>query len=349
LYVAYYVGMGAFLPYFSLCLRSLGLNDEQLGSSQLLGALVAGPATILWARLGRQMGSATGALKVCALVSLPLVLLPLATGAGEIAILLLVHGMSVGAMMGSLDTAVLAWARTDPGASFSRLRMFGSVGFVASAAALGFILQAFPDHARAIVLSVLLSSVAVCATMAGLLPRTPDTGAAERPGELLGLLKDKRLLLALVIFTIHSAGCIPYYRLFGVFLAERSLPVNLAGIAMSLGVVAEAGGFLLLPRLLRRWPRSILLLISFGLTAARWLAIYFIQAPHSLVLIQVLQGATFPFFWGTAVQLIARLVPARLRGTTQGVMAALVFSGGDALGLARIDHRPRGNCDRVFF
>lgn len=337
LYLAYHAIGGAFLPYFSVYLRTLGLDDRRIGATQVLGALAGGPAAVLWARLGREAGSASAPVKLAVLAASPLLLLPWVSSTTGLTLLLLVDGLSLGAMMSLIDTTTTLWARANPGASYSRIRMFGSFGFVAAALTVGWLLDTQnPEQVRTVVLGAILGGLGLTAVTSLSLPRVADPAVASKKGEARELLKDKRLLLLVFAFTLHSASCIPYSRLFGLYVSERGLSMSLTGIATAVGVISEGLGFWMLPSVLKRWRRTVVLLFSFGVTALRWLVLGATDSPWLVVGLQVLHGATFGLFWGTALQLCARLVPARLRSTAVAVLGAFVFAVGDAVGLGLV-------------
>ncbi|HZH03171.1 MAG TPA: MFS transporter [Myxococcaceae bacterium] len=335
LYFLYHFGFATLLCYFALYLRELGFHDSEVSFSQVVGVLLGGPAGIAWSVWGGHRAGPDKALRGAAAVSLLLTFLPLARTPLSVAAALVLYGFSFGAMLPLIEAVVLAYIRQQGRGSFSRYRMFAAIGFASGALVIGGLLARLgPGAAQWVVPLAFTASVVGTAAVALTLPALPGAGTGSRfvgPWKLLG---DRRIGVALVAFALHQASCVPYYRLFGMFVADRALPPTVTGIATSVGVVAEVVAYALLPRLRVYLSRSVLLAGAFALTAFRWFALSRAGTVWEVVALQLLQGATFAVFWGNAVQLFVRLVPSRMRSGGQALLSAVVFAGGDALGLS---------------
>ena len=65
----------------------------------------------------------------------------------------------------------------------------------------------------------------------------------------------------------------PYYTFFTIYLEKFGYSRTLIGQLWALGVMAEIGVFLLMPRLLSRFGARHLLLVPVALTTLRWIMI----------------------------------------------------------------------------
>lgn len=334
-YFLYYGTVGTNLPYFAAYLRGLGYTGEQIGTVQMLPSLAAPAVAISWASWADRTGSPARALRRAALVAvsaaalLPFVRSPVAIGA-----VLLLQALGERAVVPLVDSVSLEWSRARPGTSYTGLRLFGSLGFVAIALAVGSALAARGERPGDVLVPATVAlGVAGYALVARTIPAAPAHPGA-RPGlrDLGQLARDPRLLLFLGACALHWAACAPYHLFFGVLVRDRGLPSGVTGLGMGAGVAAEIAALLLFPRLARGLSLRRLLAVAFLGSAVRWVLVSRAEAAGALVALQLLHGLTFGLFWGTAMDAMAAFVPGRLRATGQALFAATVFGAGNALG-----------------
>jgi PPP family 3-phenylpropionic acid transporter len=334
-YFLYYGYVGTYLPYFAPYLRGLGWTGEQIGTVQMLPPLVAPAVAIAWATIADRHRSPAWALRRAALVAAcASLLLPFARTPLALAAVILAQALGERAVVPLLDSVTLEWSRTRPATSYTRVRLFGSIGFVALAIVGGRALAARGDRpGDALVPLLVAACVAGYALVVQTVPAPPAVGGA-RPGarDLARLLGDRRLLAFLGACALHWAACGPYHLFFGVLVRDRGLASTVTGLGMAAGVVAEIAVLLLFPRLERRASTRTLLAVAFLGSALRWVLLSRAESAAAIVLLQLLHGLTFGLFWGTAMDAMARLVPAGLRATGQALFTAIVFGAGNGVG-----------------
>jgi len=334
-YLLYYGNVGAYLPYFAAYLRGLGFTGEQIGAVMMLPALVGPAVAVAWAAWADRRAAPSRALRratawaaACAL-ALPLARTPAAMGA-----VLLAQALGDRAAIPLVDSSTLEWCRADPVHSYARIRLFGSMGFIALSVGLGLALSARGD--RPADLLVPLAVVVCVAGYAGTARSLPPVPAhpGPRPGlaDVGALLRDRAFLALVAVCGIHWAACAPFHLLFGVFVRERGLPAGVTGAGMAVGVAAELAALLAFPRLERRMEVPALFAVAFAGSAARWALMSRTVNPAAIVSLQLLHGLTFGLFWGTAMKALGAAVPPRLRATGQALFSAAALGCANALG-----------------
>lgn len=325
-----------YLPYFAAYLRGLGWSGERIGFVQMIAPLVAGPSAILWATYADRIGAParvlafTSAWAAFAVAFLPFVHVPLTVGA-----VLLFQALADRSIVPLVDSVTLEWVRTQRRGSYARIRLFGSLGFVALAQSVGILLSLRGDRAGDVAVPVaMVLCVFAYAAVARTLPSPPRAGAAPRLADTVGLLRDGRLAALFLACSLHWGACAPWHLMFGVFIRDERLPAALTGLASAIGVLAEVTVLLAFPRLERRFTPRALLAVAFAGSALRWLLLWRAESAPAIVAIQLLHGLTFGAFWGAAVNEMARIVPVRLRATGQALFSAVVFGAGNAAGFA---------------
>jgi len=333
-YFLYYGYVGAALPYFPVYLKGLGFSGGEIGTVLMIGPLVAAPAALAWATISDRLRAPSQALAAAALWSLGAALfLPVARAPLALGAVVLLQSMAERAVVPLADSVTVEWARANPGASYTHIRLFGSLGFIALAQGLGLLLAARGDVPgdRAVPLAV-LACVAGYALVALRLPSPSPPPASPHRREALALVRDPRVVGLLAACAVHWACCAPFHLLFGVFVRDRGLPASVTGLAMAAGVGAELVVLLAFPWLESRLRDRSLFAVAFAGSAVRWWLLSRAHAPAALVGLQLFHGLTFGVFWGTSVRALASIVPPALRATGQALYSAVVFGAGNAVG-----------------
>jgi PPP family 3-phenylpropionic acid transporter len=332
-YLLYFVGIGINLPFFAPYLRGLGFSGRQIGTAQMIGALTAAPAGIIWAVVTDRLRAVTPALRLattgvlCAAFLLPWVHTP-----ATVAAVLVLQGLSMPAITPLVDSLAVETAR-ETHTSYSRLRLFGSLGYVAGALLLGVALAARGDRAGdpLVPLALLACAIGYTITAAGF-PRTPAAGGGPHPSAMLGLLRDRTLPWVLAAGVLHTICTFPYYQLFGVLVREHGLSAAVTGTGSTVGVLAEIAVLLLYPRIEQRFSTGTILAVAFGAGAIRWSLLSIASSATAIIALQVFHGLSFGLYWAATIKLMSRIVPPALRTTGQALYGAVCFSLGGAIG-----------------
>src|SRR5512138_3828477 len=314
-YLLYYGNVGTYLPFFPAYLRGRGFTGEQIGLVQMLPSLLAPAVAISWASFADHRASPERALRLAAgWAALAVLLLPLARAPWQVGAVVLLMSLGDRAVVPLADSITLEWCREHPGASYARIRLWGSIGFIAVSLLVGRALTLRGDRAADLLVPV---SVVLCVAGYALAARgaPPSSRHVERPGgrDLSDLARDRRLHLLLAASALHWAACAPFHLMFGVFVRDLGLTADVTGIGMGLGVLAEIFVLLAFPRLEARFPLRGLFAVAFLGSALRWALLARTGGAFAVAALQLLHGLTFGLFWGSATRALADVVPPRLR------------------------------------
>ena len=330
-YACAYAATGITLPYLPQHLRSLGLSGSQLGlllASYPLMTMLVPPLFGLLADRTRR-----GALLLSAIClggALCFVPLLFAGDAAAVAPWLLGAAFCNAPLSMLADSLTLE--RLGPRAGrFPRVRLWGSLGYVASATAFSLCYSGEPASPPPVVVAAL---GALGLTFAASLLVRGQAGAPQLLGarDALSLFKDGRLRLLLAAGCVHWLACTPFHLLFAVFMRQRGLPQAATGLGLGLGVVAEVAVMLAFPRLSRTYSARALLAASFVASALRWTLMGLTVSAVPMVLLQLLHGFTFGAFMVSAVTLLNQLAPGRLRASAQALFASVAYGLGGTVG-----------------
>jgi len=330
-YLLYFASIGVLLPYWGPYLAGQGFSAAQIG--ELLGLVAATRliAPYLWGWLADRSGRHLGMARLgCLLGALGFVGVFFAEGYVGMALAMAAFSFFWNAALPQFEAVTFAHLG---GAEhrYSRIRLWGSLGFIATVTALGALL----DARGAQILPLAMFALLLLLWLESLWVPEPPAAAAHDPAApgLWAVLarREVRVLLAAVFLMQLSHG--PYYSFFSLYLQDLGYSKTATGLLWTAGVVAEVGVFLLLPRLVPRIGLPRLLLASLLLAALRWLLLAAF-ADHLWLLLpaQALHAATFGIYHAVAISLICRHFPGPLRARGQALYASLGFGGGVAAG-----------------
>jgi PPP family 3-phenylpropionic acid transporter len=326
LYFGYFVYIGAFAPYFSLYLLSVGQTAFQIGLLLSLMQLMRIGAPHLWASLADRHGWRARLLQATLAAALAAYAGVFATAsfAGLFAVLAAFAFFS-SATMPLLDAITLAGLR-DRVERYGGIRLWGSIGFVVAVLGVGWILDRV---AIANLLWILAVPLAVTLALALTLRDTPMQG--ERVHEAVWpLLVRRDVIVLLAANLLMNAAHGPLYAFFSIYLADAGYGKTTIGVLWSLGVVAEILVFLAAPAWMKRFAAVDILIASFALGVVRFAVIgWAVDSPVALVGAQVLHAATFGTCHMASVALINQWFSGtrQVRGQAVYLSAAFGFGG----------------------
>lgn len=332
-YATLFAVVGFQLPYWPVWLKS-----RDLGATEI-GILVAAQ---MWVKVGfnpivgglvDRTGRRRPILFALAVGSLAATLaFPFVHGFGPMLALSVVLGALFAAIMPVGDNLTMRHVVVH-GFDYGRLRMWGSLSFIAMAGAAGGLLDVLGRDAIVWLLAAALAPL--CAAIL-VLPDAPVLDVSPegpRPG-WGDLLRDRRYWLFLAATATVGASHAMYYG-FGTLHWQRAGIGNAwIGALWGIGVIAEVVLFGWSGGLVRRLgPERLIALGALG-ALVRWGAMPWVASPWLLVPLQCLHGLSFGATHLGAMHFIARRIAPALSGRAQSFYAAM--GGGVTIGLATI-------------
>lgn len=330
-YFVYFTTLGALLPYWSLYLQQRGFNAADIGRLMAIIAATKIIAPYIWGWLADHSGNRLSLIRrgslaaaVCfagvfAADSLPLM-----------ALVMLLYTFFWNAGLPQFEATTLYFLGRDTH-HYSRIRLWGSVGFIVAVLITGPVL----DRAGVAWLPWLLLPLFALIWLSTL--HVPNNESLEaRPQQrqsVWPVVQQPVVLVILAISFLMQAGFGAYYAFFSIFLESHGYSKSLVGCYWAIGVVAEIGIFFNMHRLLQRFGARRLLLFCFLVTALRWwLTGRYVEYRGVIVVTQTLHAFSFGMYHAVLMYLIHRHFAGSLHGRGQALYSSLSFGAGGALG-----------------
>jgi len=329
-YLFHFASLGALVPYWSLYLKHLGFSSLQIGElmALLMATKIVSPN--IWGWIADHTGRRMGVVRLGSLLAvLSFCGIFFVERYGSIALVMVLFSFFWNAALPQFEATTLSHLG-EASHRYSAIRLWGSVGFIVSVAALGPLLDLYGPGMLPPVLLGLFFGIWIASLMA---PEQPAERREEGASSLLTVLRRPEVLALLAICFLMQASHGPYYTFYTIFMETQGYRRSLIGQLWALGVVAEVGVFLVMPRLVSQWGWRNLLLAALALTALRWLLIGHFAASLGVVLFaQLLHAASFGIFHATAIALFHRLFTGSHQGRGQALYSSISFGAGGALG-----------------
>lgn len=329
-YFAYFAYVGAYSPYITLYLQDLGLAATQIGILYAIPQVMRIFGPNVWGTLADRTRAPVAILRVATVLSLAcFCLLYLGSSfAWVFAVLIGVHFFT-SAQMPVVEALTLHEVREAPG-RYGRIRVWGSVGFIAAVLGLGALL----DHAspRA-VLHVVAGLLLLTILAAWLVPHGAGGRGSTEPAALGPILRRPEVRAFLCAGALNAFAHSALYTFYSIYLADHGYSKTTIGIMWALGVVIEIGVFQAMPQIMRRFDPAMLFFSTFVVCGVRFLIIgWGVAHWWLLVLAQLMHASTFAIYHASAVSLVGRYFGAANQARGQALYISLSFGAGGFAG-----------------
>ena len=321
-----FAGIGVYFTFLNIYYKEIGLSSTQIGLMSMVASAVGMGGSFLWGYLSDRSGRpnrliAFGALGgLLAAQCIPLVrtfnlenpfLLYVLIGC--ISSLMI---SAPGTLVDSTTIAMLGERSND----YGRYRLSGSVGYILTTIAAGYILDRsglvwiFPSYA---LLMLIFALSALRLPQGGV--RLADPGW----GKIGEMLRNPALLLLAVTVFLFWIAYNASIMFFGVALKTLGASTALISYASVIGAVVEIPFMALSGRLIHRFGPVRLLWFALLLQVIRFFLLACMTDPIWAVAINLLNGPGFVLFYNSRLSYTSRLAPPNLLATAQGYFSSI--------------------------
>lgn len=329
-YFFYFATLGAWLPYWGLYLQSIGFTALDIGNLFALLMISRIVAPNIWGWLADHRNQRMSVVRWAAFLSLFIFVGVFFTkDFWGLAATMLLFSFFWSATLPQLEALTLNHMGGKASA-YSRVRLWGSVGFILSVIGLGYLFDFAEIWWLLPALAALLAGIWLYSLS---IPEAEVNQAQPHLEPFIKVLMRPEVFVFLFVCFLMQASHGPYYTFYSIYLNEHGYSKTVIGFLWALGVFCEIGIFMWMHRLQKFISLKAVMLLSFSLATVRWLLIgWFPDSLSILIAAQVLHAVTFGAYHATAVEIVHGFFVGRHQTRGQAIYGSISFGLGGALG-----------------
>jgi len=329
-YFIYYFFVGAFVPYWGLYLKSEQFSAADIGVLMSLFQISRIFAPNFWGWLADHTGKRAPWIRLTAFLGLcGFVAVFWAHGFFWMFFVMAALSLFTSSTLPLAESLTLAHLATTNG-HYSRIRMWGSSGFIVAAVVLGFLI----DWAG--IASLLWFLLAVQITLFALTYTLPEPKLTAHPHDHFSIwqvVRQPNVIALLVGCSLMVTAHGVLYNFYSIYLSEHGYSKGMIGLLWAVGVICEIIIFMLMPKILARFTLKTILLVSLVLAVVRF-SLIGVAVDHVwlLILAQTLHAATFGSFHAASVEVITQFFNGRHQAKGQAIYNSVAYGVGGTVG-----------------
>ena len=329
-YFFYFAFVGAMAPFWGLYLKSLAFNALQIGVLMSLLQVMRMFAPNLWGWFADRTGKRVGIVQI-AVISSIFCFIGVFYGTSFAWLFVVMSLMSFfwSASLPLVEAMTLSHLGEHTN-KYGRIRLWGSVGFIASVIGLGYLLDFMPIHI------LLWAVLGILVGLAAITWRMPEAVVLHHETDhvpVWHVVRKPEVLAFITACFLMAAAHGPYYTFYSIYLVDHGYSKGAVGWLWALGVVCEIGVFIWMPRLFKHFSLHQVLLFSFAAAVLRFLIIaWAVEWLWLLLFAQIMHAATFGMFHASAVGLIHKYFKGKHQSKGQAIYNSVAFGAGGTLG-----------------
>ena len=329
-YFFYFASLGVLVPYWGLYLQWQGFSAQEIGqlTAIFLGTRIIAPN--IWGWIADHHGHRMLIVRATSLAgTIAFSAILLNNSYAWIASVMLIFSIFWNATLPQFEANTLQHLG-EQSHHYSKIRLWGSIGFIITVSALGILFEK---------ISIELMPIALIITMMGIwlmsltVPESASRHLSSDHQPLRDILKQPANLafFAICFLILLSHG--PYYTFYSIYLEQHGYSRMLIGQLWALGVIAEVIIFLYMHRFLPHFGLRFVLILSLILSTLRWLLIGFFPDNLTILLFaQLLHAASFGTFHAAAIAWVHQHFVGKNQSRGQALYSSVGFGAGGVLG-----------------
>lgn len=333
-YFFYFSFLGCLLPFWPVFLKEQGFTGYQIGLVQaiFLGTKIFAPS--IAGLISDHTGLRVQVIRVGVVgagVFFSLFLLPFTLS--ELLLYSFLYSLFWNAILSQFEAYTLE-ALGPKASKYSKIRMWGSIGFIVFSVGLGLLF----DYASLQWLPVImLGVIGMAGVLSFSLPELISKHSAREEQEstksIIPLLRRKDIQAFLLICFLTQVSHGSYYSFYSLYMKEFGYSTTWVGGLWAFAVVAEVVLFLMFPAWVKKRGAYFLLLLSIVLTVVRWLVIgAFPQILGFVVIGQALHAFSFGCLHVVSMLYVQQYFSREFSGRGQALYSGVSFGLGGAAG-----------------
>ena len=329
-YFIYYFFVGAFVPYWGLYLQSELFSAADIGILMSLFQISRIFAPNFWGWLADHTGKRAQWIRLTAFLGLcGFIAVFSAHGFFWMFFVMAALSLFTSSTLPLAESLTLAHLATTNG-HYSRIRMWGSLGFIVAAVVLGYMIDITG------IASLLWFLLIVQIFLFALSYTLPEPKVAPHEHDHFSIwqvIKQPNVIALLVGCSLMVTAHGVLYNFYSIYLSEHGYSKGAIGLLWAVGVICEIGIFMLMPKIMARFSLKAILLTSLVLAVIRFTLIgVSVDNLWMIIFAQTLHAATFGSFHAASVEVVTQFFKGRHQAKGQAIYNSVAYGVGGAIG-----------------
>ena len=329
-YFIYYFFVGLFVPYWGLYLTFKSFTPIEIGFLLSFFQLSRIFAPNLWGWIADHTEKRSLWIRLTAFIGfVGFIGIFWADSFIEIFVIMMAMSVFTSSTLPLAESLTLSHLATTNG-HYSKIRAWGSFGFIMAALSFGFILDSLGMHYLLIVLCITQFLIFIFSYG---VPEKPYHRKKLTQNSFIKILKKPEvfsLLLACALM-VTSHGLL--YNFYSIYMNDQGYSNSIIGFLWALGVICEIFIFFLMPKITRYLNFKQILLISLFIAVVRFYLIgSFADCLLIILIAQMMHAFTFGSFHVASIEMINQFFSGKNHAKGQALYNSITYGVGGALG-----------------
>lgn len=337
-YLFYYACLGAWIPYWPLYVQYIGHSALVIGITSAVFHSTRIIAPNLWGYLSDRTGQRLRVIRYGCFFAFGAILgLLWGRDVWLLTTVLFIFSFFWSAVLPQFEVLTLNYLGDKKAHDYGRVRLWGSVGFIAAVLAAGWVfdilpMSAFPWVICAVLMSLWVSSLVVPAENN---PRIDEADKGSSGESFLKIISKHHVWAYLLSVILMQISFGPYYNFFSILLRDSGYPVSAVSLFWFVAIAAEILVFIYIRHFYSWFGVKNLLILSIALSVLRWvITAAFADNVLVMAFAQLLHAFSFATFHACMIEQVRRLFPASEHGKGQALFNSIGYGLGAVLGAA---------------
>ena len=329
-YFIYYFFVGLFVPYWGLYLTFKSFTPIEIGFLLSFFQLSRIFAPNLWGWIADHTEKRSLWIRLTAFIGfVGFMGIFWADSFIEIFVIMMAMSVFTSSTLPLAESLTLSHLTSTNG-HYSKIRAWGSFGFIMAALSFGFILDSLGMHYLLIVLCITQFLIFIFSYG---VPEKPYHRKKLTQNSFIKILKKPEvfsLLLACALM-VTSHGLL--YNFYSIYMNDQGYSNSIIGFLWALGVICEIFIFFLMPKITRYLNFKQILLISLFIAVVRFYLIgSFADSLLIILIAQMMHAFTFGSFHVASIEMIHQFFSGKNHAKGQALYNSITYGVGGALG-----------------
>ncbi len=329
IYLIMYMAFAFWRVFYNIYLEDIGLKGSEIGTINTIFQATIFITVVIWGTYADKRGiRPTLRIGVC-ITALFMFLLAYINNFWLLVFYIPILTFFYHPLGALNDALATQFSSIEQKHSFGTFRLWGSLGWAIAAIIGGYLFSHFPiKYIFPISTLLFLMLIPLLSTR----KKKHTYKAKFKMITLKELLKNKPLLLFILVISLYGIVCSPIFSFLNLYFTELKSDNNIVGLAYAIMAFSELPLFIIGNRLLKKFGARTVILMAMSSMALRYLL--YGSFPDVIIALStgLLQGVSLAFFLVGTVDYMKHLIPAEQYATGQSIIWGSFTGLGQTIG-----------------